>query len=394
MFDTEEIAPPPVLTGESLRAVEAALRQNGPVAAADALVEHLENLGDDRPLFYAMLLRERVKLGVDPFPTGPATDIPPEHHAAYEEAIRKAGRDIGTKLAAAGKFGRAWYYYRILGEEEVLREQLAKFAPGEDDDVQEAIEVAFHHGLAPATGYELLLGRYGICNAITTLGGHDFSPHPEARPLCVRALIRALHEQLLSRIANEVEGKIGEKFAGDRFEKMLVEHPSLFDDGAYHIDTSHLSSVCQYALELDDCPELALARELCLYGEKLPDTFSIDSDPPFESGYRDYRALIEAVMGIDREANVERFRAKLAAAQEEGSTFVPQIFVNLLLRIGREDEARAASLEYLAEDERPGACPDIYALCQKAEDWPTMAEAARKRADGVTLLAALIRGKN
>lgn len=50
----------------------------------------------------------------------------------------------------------------------------------------------------------------------------------------------------------------------------LVEaHPELFADDAYHIDTSHLSSVCQMALYLPPGEENKLARELCEYGKRL-----------------------------------------------------------------------------------------------------------------------------
>ena len=43
----------------------------------------------------------------------------------------------------------------------------------------------------------------------------------------------------------------------------------LFEDDLYHIDLTHLSSVVQMSIHLPACEELALARELCVYGQQI-----------------------------------------------------------------------------------------------------------------------------
>ena len=51
--------------------LKAALASGGPTAAADALIAELRTAEDFNSLFYALLLKKRIELGVSPFPTGP-----------------------------------------------------------------------------------------------------------------------------------------------------------------------------------------------------------------------------------------------------------------------------------------------------------------------------------
>src|SRR5947199_288785 len=81
-----------------------------------------------------------------------------------------------------------------------IRDAIEKYNPGPDDDVQPVIEIAFQQGVHPKKGFDLILDRYGICNAITTASGMDPNQGTEVRQHCVRRLVRSLHEQLFERI--------------------------------------------------------------------------------------------------------------------------------------------------------------------------------------------------
>src|SRR5687767_7666606 len=93
-----------------------ALASEGPAAAAAKLVAELRAAEDFRGLFYALLLKKRVELGVSPFPTGPSDELPAHTHEPYEQAIREAGREVGHALLARKQFGQAWGFFRMLGE--------------------------------------------------------------------------------------------------------------------------------------------------------------------------------------------------------------------------------------------------------------------------------------
>lgn len=392
MFDADE-TPQPALSPETLDRLQVLLADRGPGAAVDALCEELKANGDWGALFYAMLMKKRVELGVSPFPTGSSSEMPANTHAPYEDAIREAGRFVGNEYLKKNDLRKAWFYFNMLGEPAAVREHIEWLVPGEDEDVQPIIEVALYNGVHPAKGFDLLLKRYGICNAITTYSGQDFSRNPAAKQECIRALVRSLSEQLLERLKSDLEGRNVPVPANATIGEIVRTHPELFDDGAYHIDTSHLSSVVQFSLELEACPERALARELCAYGERLNDNFKFASDPPFENSYADYRMLLEVLDGIEVEKGLAHFKSKIEREFEEGNTFPAEVYVNLLLKVGRREEALSVAKAYLVKQGRPLSCPGVYDLCQQAKDFDGLADAARERGDSVTYLAGLIAAK-
>jgi hypothetical protein len=281
----------------------------------------------------------------------------------------------------------------MLGEPDAVREHIDKARPGEEDDVQPLIEVGLYHGVHPTRGFDLVVERYGICNAITTYSGQDFSRSPGAKQHCIQALVRTLYEQLRERLKADAESRGKSVPATAGVGDIVTSHPDLFDEGAYHIDTSHLSSVVQFALELDACPERRLARELAAYGEKLSPSFKFASDPPFENTYADYKVLFDTLDGESVEAGLKHFRDKVEPGVRDGNTFPAEVFVNLLIKLGRKNEALGVAKKYLAGENRQLSCPGVYELCQEAGDFTGLADAARSRGDGVSFLAGLIAGK-
>src|SRR3954466_1726678 len=90
MDDTETTLPK--LDPAAFDRLRSALAAGGPAAAIDDLIAELRRAEDFNGLFYALLLKKRVELGVSPFPTGPASELPPHTHEPYEQTIRDAGR--------------------------------------------------------------------------------------------------------------------------------------------------------------------------------------------------------------------------------------------------------------------------------------------------------------
>jgi hypothetical protein len=394
MFDADELPPPPALSPEVYDRLNKTIADRGPAAAVDQLCADLRELGDLNALFYALLMKKRVELGVSPFPTGAAADLPPQTHAEYEDAIRSAGRMIGSEFLKQNDLRKAWFYFNMLGEPGPVREYIEKLDLTDADDVQPVVEVALYHGVHPTRGFDLVVQKYGICNAITTYSGQDFSRTPGAKQHAIKALVRSLYDQLLERLKTDLEGRGKQVPAGMSVGGIVKEHPELFEDGAYHIDTSHLSSVAQFALELDAGPERLLARELCEYGERLGEGLRYGGDAPFENSYADYKVLLETLDGVNVEGGLKHFRDKIDREMEEGNTFPAEVYVNLLLKLDRKDEALAIAKKYLAGETRQLSCPSVYELCQQAGDYEGLAAAAKARNDGVHFLAGLIAGRS
>jgi hypothetical protein len=393
MLDPDEM-PAPTLDAAGYERLQTTLTARGAAAAVDELIAELRKAEDFQGLFYALLMKKRVELGVSPFPTGSATELPVETHEAYEDAIRAAGRHVGGLLLERKDYSKAWAFFRMLGEPEPMREALEKFTPGPDDDVYPIIEIAWQNGLLPQKGFDLVLDRHGICSAITMVSGSDLSSNPELRDYCITSLAKALRAQLAERLRNDLSGRGVTVPDGATIPQMVEMDPALFADDAYHIDTSHLSSVVQMSTHLPPGEGVNAARELCAYGRKLSPNLQGHNDAPFEENYDDFLAYLNVIAGEKVDEGLKRFEAKAAREAELGATYAAQVYVNLLLKANRPGEALAAAKRFLlAEDDRNLICPGVNELARRAGDFTAIAEAAKARHDPVGFLASLIAAK-
>jgi hypothetical protein len=380
--------------------LQATLQKAGADAAIDRLCDELKSRKDFHGLFYAMLMKKRHALGVSPVPTGSNQDLPAAVQPAFEDGIRDAARTAGALCLSEGNIPQAWAYYRMLGEHGPVAEALAKVELAEDQDVQPLIEIALHHGVLPDRGFEWVLKRYGICSAITMIGG-ELPLTPEARAVCIRRLVRALHAELVERLKAEIAKQQGFAPTGSTIGELIAGRDWLFADDFYHIDLSHLNSVVQMATQLDSGPldngdELQLARDLCRYGKKLSPRFRFQADPPFDDQYADYDQYLAVLTGEDIEGGLAHFRAKAEAADPQTTgTFPIEVFINLLLRIGRAAEALETSRKLVAPlgDVRL-SCPTFVELCQRTGNYRALAEVAREQGNAINFVAGLIAERN
>lgn len=378
----------------TLDSIRETLDNRGAAAAAESLCQRLKEAGDFHSYFYALLMKKRIELGVSPFPAGPSSDLPPETHEAYESAIRESAREVGHALLAQRDFGRAWGYFRLIGESAPVRDALDQYEPGPNDDTYPIVDIAWHQQVHPKKGFDIYLSRHGICSTITMVGSTDLTPHPDLRNHCYGNLVRTLHDQLSERLRNDLEGR-GLPVAAD-FRGMLRDE--LFGEDAYHIDVSHLSSVVQMAIQLppSEKESLAKALELSLYGERLAPQFQGGADSPFENSYADYSVYLRTLLGQEVDAGLKHFEGKIAGELPEGNTFPAEVFINLLLKLDRKADALAAARKYLADapDDRNLSCPGVVELARQLGDYQTVAETARSKGDTVTWLAGLVASKN
>jgi hypothetical protein len=369
----------------------------GAAAATDHLIAWLRERADYTSLFYALLMKARQELGVSPIPTGAAKDLPESVHAPYEEAIRAACRHVGRLCLDAGNLPQAWAYYRMLGEPASLKDALEAYQPKPDEDIQGVIQVAYYEGVHPRRGFDLILERNGLCNAITTLSGSQELGHAkEDRQYCIRRLIRTLYDELCERLSAEITRREGtdprESMGEITVPKLLAGRDWLFEDEFAHIDVSHLSAVVQMSIHLDPCKELDLARELCDYGRRLPKKLTFRGEDPFDDLYVDYAVYLRILAGERVDEGIAHFHDKVKNADTDiCGTYPAQVLVNLLLRLGRTAEAVAVGRQYLAAaDSRHLSCPSVVELCQMAGDYKSLAQTARVQGDTVHYLAGLL----
>lgn len=378
--------------------LERTLAAEGASAALDRLCAGLREQHDYDNLFYARLMAKRYELGVSPVPTAPTSDVPAECQTEFEEAIRRAAREVGALYLQAGNIPQGWVYFRMIGENAPVEQALSEVRPDEGLDLEPLIQIALYEGVLPRQGFDWVLQRYGLCSAITTLGGHQLPLTPEARQYCIGRLVRTLYQELRDRLAADIERREGQlppeasapPDTPGMLRKLIAGRDELFADDAYHVDLSHLSSVVQMSLDLPPGEDLERARELCEYGQRLSRTYQNPADPPFEDTYRDHGIYLAVVAGDDREAGLAHFRAKAEENPvEEAGTGPAEVLVQLLLRLGRAGEALAVARRYLAsaDSQRLGYLAD---LCQKADDFATLAEVAREQKNAVQFMAGLL----
>src|SRR5262249_17999927 len=131
------------MNADDLAALERTLTAEGADAAIDRLCSKLRAEKDHSGLFYALLLQARHKLGVNPVPTAPSPEVPSRPPVPYEDAIRRAAREVGGLLLAEGNIPQAWTYFRIINEPEPVRAALEAVAPADGDDVQSLVQIAY-----------------------------------------------------------------------------------------------------------------------------------------------------------------------------------------------------------------------------------------------------------
>jgi hypothetical protein len=401
--------------------LQSTLQTQGPTAAIEQLCAHLREARDYTGLFYALIMKKRHELGVFPLPTGPVQDLPSTVHAEYEEGIRSAARQIGELYLRQGQLPQAWAYYRMIEEFEPVRSALETYQPGPEEDVQPLVQMAFYEGAHPRKGFDWILERFGLCNAITTLGGGELPYPDEVKRYCIQGLVRSLYAELRGRLTAEIEAREGQlprigplgadvsKFVSETpaasgagadappdtpgvVEQLIANRAELFEEDCYHVDTSHLSSVVQMSIHLLPCLELGLARELCSYGQRLTGRFIGQGEPPFEEQYVAYGLYLDTLAGKNVEEGIAYFRAQAEKADpNEVGTYPAEVLVNLLLRLDRPAEALSVARKYLARiDGQRLTCPGVPELCQKIKDYRTLAEVAREQGDPVQFMAGLL----
>jgi hypothetical protein len=376
---------------QQLDQLEHTMKQAGPTAALDKLCDELKASKDYVGLFYALLMKKRFELGVSPIATGSNQDLPTNLHRAFEEGIAEAARIVGNLFLEDGKIPQAWNYFRILGETAPVAAALEKLELDDSMDAQAIIDIAFHQNVLPIKGFDWVLQRFGTCSAITLMGGElPFSP--EVRAACAKKLIRTLHHELMERLRAEVQRTQNFTPSAKTVRELMEGRDWLFTDDFYHIDLSHLNAVVQMATQLENCDELQLARDLCAYGMKLSPRFRYQADPPFEDQYADYDKYLAIFTQEDVEGGLAHFRAKITQHDPKtAGTFPTEIYVNLLMRLGRQEDALAIVRTYIVPLGEVGLnCPGLVELCQQTQRYDVLQEVAREQGNAVNFVAGLL----
>jgi len=375
------------MTDNAFDLMDETLRSSGPAAGFDLLAKKALEDKNYPLLFEVRLLEKRHELGLPLIQVDDSAAMPPETRREYDKAFIDAAREVGGLFLADGNIPRAWPYFRAIGETAPISEAIEKFDSTEN--AEPIIEIAFLERVNPYKGFRLILSNFGICRAITSFGQF---PSREGRDDSLRLLVRTLHAELVDSLKRVIARNEPEAPDTQSIPELIAGREWLFEGNSYYADTSHVSSVIRFSVDLTDAESLGLAGEIAEYGTHLGSMFHERSDPPFDNLYADHAIYLRAMRGEDVDGAVAHFRKKIEACDINETGSAPfQVMVTLLTKLKRYEEAIDISQRYLAAASASElGCPSLVQLCFLAGDSDRLRKAARDRGDILNYTAAAL----
>jgi hypothetical protein len=363
-------------------------------ATLDRLIEELRRKKSYHELFEALKIRVRRKLGLPMLYSDSGDQLAPAQRNQLEEGLIEACREVGTLLLREGKLREGWIYLRPVGDKAEAAKLLSAIAV-DDDNADDMIEVLLREGVDPGRGFELLLQRYGTCNAITTFDAEVVRYDKPAQQAAARLLVHKLHADLMANVQADIARQETGHPTETTLQGLVTDRDWLFLENAYHIDTTHLSATIRAARLLDSPEELRLALDMTHYGRHLSKQFQYPGDEPFAEQYVAAAHWFEAQLGENVEAALEYFRTKAETCDPAECGSLPaEYYVELLTRLERYDDAIAASIKHLpGHQQRVGICPSLLELAELSGRYGKVLEHTRAQEDLLAYAAALIKAK-
>lgn len=367
------------------------LDQEGVEAVFDRVAAQLADEKKFHELFDVLLMRSRHQLGLPAILTTSLDELEEPLRTRVEEAYLGACRDVGTRLLNEGRLREAWMYLRPVGDKALVAAALEKIEPT-DDNVQDLIEIGLHEGVAPALGYQLVLTNYGTCNAITTFEGAVLGRPLADQQAAAGLLLKHLHAELVANVRADIARHEGREPKESTLAELVADRDWLFGENNYHTDTTHLAATVRFSRLIEDAALLELAYDLTEYGRRLSEQFQFAGEEPFVDVYPAHRLFFGAQLGKHVDEALEFFhkRAKELDVEEHG-TGPAEVYVALLARLKRYDEAIRATIELVPPGVRTsGFAPNLLALSRLAGDYEPLLDVCRQRGDLVSFTAGLV----
>lgn len=353
--------------------------------------QQLVATGKLHQLFDLRLLEHRHKLSLPIEQQTPLDEVPAPAREQLEQAYLAACREVGMLLLNSGQARDAWTYLRPAGEKAVLREWLAQAVPN-DEHADELIELALYEAIDAERGFAWLLAQRGTCNAITEFDALAGRLSVADQRACAAVLVRHMHAELLENLRGHLERLQRDAPATDSITTILSEHPDLLDEGAYHVDTSHLSTTVRFSRAINDAKLLPLAIDLATYGSRLAKDLQYPDQPPFEDLYRTHLLLFHAMTGEEMEPAIDYFREQAESVSTEyyGSSAI-EAYLILLDRIGQQAQALEEYARLVPAGSSLSAhSPTLLQLAERSGCWDRYLEICEQREDAVGYASGLL----
>lgn len=360
-----------------------------PAEMIEALVKIYRRQQMPHELFEALKMRTRLKLGL-PLLGDDGSRQPDEVERQLENGLLDACREVGAMLIRGGKIREGWVYFRPTGDNRAAAELIRKVEVT-DENSDEIVQVCLHDGVDIEYGYRLLLDRNGTCNSITafdqSLGGRHYR---DQRP-AAKLLLDHVYRELVASLRFDIQRREGAEPNDSSIVELIKDRKELFEGGAYHLDTTHLAATIRIGRVLEDEADIRRLMELVEYGRRLNAQYQYPGEEPFVEFYPAYSMFYGALLGRGVEQAVSYFQRKARESDVHAHGTAPiEVYVDLLDRLGRHDEALKSAVDLMPADiPAPRVAPLLLELSEKAKNAEPLKEFARRRGDMLVYAAAL-----
>jgi len=356
-----------------------------------ALQATLAKEKDFHRLFDAKLMKARVDMGLPITQPTSLDNVPADKEAAFREVYITAAREVGQLFLDEGRLSDAWAYFRTIGEPEAVRTAIENTGvPREPDEAfDEVMNLALYEGAHVVKGLEFLLKTHGTCNTVTAFSQLQQQMTPAERRTAAAMMVRTIYDDLQMTLRREVEARMPVLSPNASIAELINSRDWLFSEGNHHIDVSHLHSTVGFAraLQAED-HELALAIELCDYGQMLAPQLQYPGDVPFDDYYKANRSFLTALAGNDVDAGLEYFIQRLKDEPDEPDRqLIAFVALDLAQRVGRAREVLKQTAPFVSRMEDPNGF-SFSTLCVDLGLASELEEAARRNDDVLTFAIA------
>ena len=343
--------------------------RDDPTATIDAMVDHFRAEQKPQELFEALKMRIRHRLGLPAIAGDADEDRPDEVEQQLEHGLLDACREAGLMLIKQGRVGEGWMYLRPTGDTAMAREMLADVEIT-DENYDQMVQILLHEGIDVARGYQAVLDHQGTCNSITLFETTLQQRSRADRVAAASCLLDHFYEELSTMVRGDIARREAPAGDDERLIDMIDARKWLLDEGAYHLDTTHLSATVKIANVLDEPEQIQKAWELCQYGRRLDHQFQYPGEEPFQDFYPSYSTFYSILRGENVDAGLKMFQRKAQTVDTvKHGTGAIETYVDLLTRVGRHLEAIQAAVEMVPDDVPPQRIiPLLLEIAAKAKE--------------------------
>jgi hypothetical protein len=381
-----------VATLRDFKAFDQALGQQGVSGALKFLEQQFRERQQYPQLFEVLKMGCRNRLGLPLIhDSSTAQQLNEASQRQLEEGLLEACLEVGLLLWEQGNLEQGWRYLQAVGNRAEIANALQR-VPVDEENLDFLIEIAMNQGIAPVFGYQLLLQKYGTCNAITAFDMQAVHLDHLSRLRLAQALLHHLYGELRGNIihwlqqqraAANLSAPHAEIVTQGLLSDLIAANPLASAQHGHHIDATHLASVVRIARLVCEPSDIRIALELTNYGLELHSDFHYPGLPPFEETYLDHQKFYQAQLRIEVEAGLKHFRDKCdTVPTDRFGAIAFETLADLLIRLGRRDDAIKLLTEHVwGKLQSTGHIGNVFTIPQTAGEQARLQNYFRSQLD-------------